>query len=105
MAEDFAVRLEQRGGRTVVTVEGELDVATAPDLEKVLVEASLTDGPLFVDLTPTTFLDSTGLKVLVRCARQLDGRFTLVCPADNHPVMRVVNFAGFEQAFPVVESL
>ena len=89
----------------VVTVRGELDIATAPDLEKALVEAGQDDAPLFVDLTAVTFLDSTGLKVLVRAARQLDGRFTLVCPADNHPVMRVVTFAGFERAFPVVEAL
>ncbi len=105
MTDDFFVGLDRQDQRIVVTVRGELDIATAPDLEKSLVEAGAADLPVSVDVTEVTFLDSTGLKVLVRSARQLEGHFTLVCPAGNRLVMRVVGFAGSEQAFPVVESL
>ena len=40
--EDFSVALDRASGRTVVTVRGELDIATAPDLEKVLLAVSYT---------------------------------------------------------------
>jgi anti-anti-sigma factor len=104
--EDFSVEVVRTEGRLVVVVRGELDIATAPDLEKALLDAATGDDvPVFVDLSATSFLDSTGLKVLVHAARQLEDRFTLVCPADHHPVMRVVGFAGFDQAFPVIEAL
>jgi anti-anti-sigma factor len=104
--EDFSVEVERSGDRLVVVVRGELDIATAPDLEKALLDAATGEAlPVFVDMTATSFLDSTGLKVLVHAARQLDGRFTLVCPAGHQPVMRVVALAGLDQAFPVIEAL
>ena len=105
-AEDFSVEVERTEGRLVVLVRGELDIATAPDLEKALLDAATGEElPVFVDLTGTTFLDSTGLKILVHASRQLEGRFTLICPADHYPVMRVVRMAGLDQAFPIVEAL
>lgn len=100
----FDVRVERDGGRSIVRVQGELDIATAPQLVDALEIAARDEAEVVVDLTATTFLDSTGLRTMVRCARDVE-RFVLVCPADNHRVMRVVTFAGFELAVPVFDSI
>jgi anti-sigma B factor antagonist len=100
----FEVRVDRDGARSIVRVFGELDIATAPQLEKALETATAEGSALVVDLTETTFLDSTGLRTMVHAARAASG-FTLVCPAENNAVLRVVTFAGFELAVPVVETL
>jgi anti-sigma B factor antagonist len=95
------------GERTVVAVSGELDVATAAELEKELVdaEAEADTSRLIVDLTATTFLDSTGLKVVARVARRAAHQVTLVCPPSNRAVMRVLGFAGMGDALRLVDTL
>jgi hypothetical protein len=58
----FDVAVEPADGRAVVVVHGELDIATTPRLEDVL--ASTEGGgveDLIVDLSPTTFCDSSGM--------------------------------------------
>ena len=103
--EDFDVVVSRRGPVAVVTVHGELDVATAPDFEQAVLDAGRDTDRLVVDLTPTTFLDSTGLKMIVRAARRVGEAFALVCPEVNHAVQRVIRFAGVDAAYAVVETL
>ena len=56
-----------------LAVRGEVDLATAPALEDALADAIReSDGALVVDLSGVEFLDSSGLKVLLR-ARALLG--------------------------------
>ena len=86
-------------GVLVVKVIGELDMATAPQLGTAI--TSLPDGGsrVVIDLTETTFLDSSGLNVLVRCQRELAGRkvdLRIVSPADRavHRVFEITNLTG-----------
>lgn len=51
-----------------VRVRGEIDVATSPAFEQALVDAAEADRPLVIELGETTFMDSTGLSVLVKVA-------------------------------------
>jgi anti-sigma B factor antagonist len=82
-------------------VRGDVDLAAAPDLEAAL-EAAVRDsvGALLVDLTDVSFIDSTGLQVLLR-TRGLLGRedraLALVCP--HGPVRRVFELAGVSDVF------
>jgi anti-sigma B factor antagonist len=70
-------------GWTVVTVRGQLDVATAPRFRQVLLEAQYGGSTrLLVDLDGVEFLDSFGLGVLLgalRRARTHDGDLVLAC--------------------------
>jgi anti-anti-sigma factor len=66
-----------------VAVSGEIDVATAHEFETSLTEASRPDQPLVIDLRDTSFMDSTGLSVLVRVAH--------VVGADADPQRLVVD--------------
>lgn len=72
----FKVSSRLEAGRTVVAVTGELDMATAPDLDRAL--AGATDGGatgIVVDLSACTFIDSTAITTLLRRHRGLaDGK-------------------------------
>ena len=78
----LAVRRSPAG--TVVTVIGELDVATVPELEQALADA---EGQVTVDLSATTFADPAALRVRSRSDGQvarllaLTGTETLLTPA------------------------
>ncbi|GCE75437.1 anti-sigma-B factor antagonist [Cellulomonas biazotea] len=75
------------GGRTVVEVDGEVDVSTADALRECvidLLDRERTD--LVVDLGGVTFMDSTGLGVLVgslKKVRLLGGRLQLVISTER----------------------
>jgi len=58
----FSVVVRESDTGTVVTVAGELDVATAPELAQALADA---DGQVMVDLSGTTFADPAALRVLL----------------------------------------
>ena len=74
------------GTVTVVTVDGDVDMSTAPELEERL--SGLSDGGarnLVVDLTKVDFLDSSALGVLVGVHKRVTaagGTIKLVC---GHP--------------------
>jgi len=92
------------GGPTpVVRVAGEVDIQTSPILEGEL--TTLLDqghSSLVVDLAEVTFLDSTGLSVLIaglkRC-QTAGGDLRLVSPRAN--VLRVLEITGLTEAFQV----
>ena len=95
-------------GRPALTVRGELDIATAPRLAQA-VESQLSQQPqyLVVDLTDTTFMDSSGARQLARIARRAaaDGVSPeVVCPRANRPVRLVVDLLELRALVPIVES-
>jgi anti-sigma B factor antagonist len=91
----------------VVAVAGEIDVYTSPVLQEKLVEI-LRDGSstIVLDLSNVTFLDSTGLGVLItalkRC-RNADGDLELVTAQPN--VLKVLEITGLNDVFQVRPSL
>ena len=95
-------------GRPALTVRGELDIATAPRLAEAF-ESQLSQQPqcLVVDLTDTTFMDSSGARQLARIARRAaaDGvSLEVVCPRANRPVRLVVDLLDLRALLPIVES-
>ena len=96
------VRAEARG--TVVAVFGELDVASSQVLEHELAKLHATAN-VVVDLRGLTFIDSTGLGVLMRThqlANEQGRRFGLV--RGNGQVDRLLNLTGLEQELLVGDS-
>ena len=95
-------------GRPALRVRGELDLATAPRLAEA-VESQLSQQPqsLVVDLTDTTFLDSSGARELARIARRAaedSVALEVVCPRANRPVRLVVDLLELRAVVPIVES-
>src|SRR5919106_4721070 len=80
----------------VIAVTGEVDLATAPELERA-VKAVLEGGPanLVIELSDTTFMDSTGLRVLITADLEFKGAdrrlAILVKPG---PISRLIDVSG-----------
>ena len=96
-------RLDDR--TTVIAVEGELDLSTAPQLKWRLVDA-LDQGrsAIVVDLAGVTFMDSTALGVLVGVRRSLDvgARLGVVCTEPN--VLNIFQMSGLDGAFALFRT-
>ena len=95
------------GTRDVLHVVGEVDVASV-DRVREQVAALLGDGrtDLVVDLTDVTFLDSTGLGLLVgtlKRVRLAGGRMVLV--VDAEPLLKVFRVTGLAQVFTIHPTL
>jgi anti-sigma B factor antagonist len=103
----FAVTSRLVGDTVVVSVAGELDLATSPQLQESL-EAELEAGrsTIVVSLEETTFLDSTALGVLVqllkRC-REAGGDLSVVITDPR--IARIFAITGLQDTFSIVTSL
>jgi len=68
---------------SLLTVRGEIDLATAPVLVEVLLPVLEREtGPVVVDLSEVPFMDSTGVHVLLDAVRRLkpqSRRLAIVC--------------------------
>ena len=86
---------------TVVSLAGELDIASAPGLERQL-EAAQSSEPvkLVIDLTALEFIDSTGLRVLLTARRRAsDARQALVLRNPRGQVRRIFEVSGVLEQF------
>lgn len=89
----FTLALETVEKATVVSVEGELDMATSPELERALQQVGV-DTRLVVDLTRCTFLDSTAIRVLAARAAA-GGPIALVVAEPG--IRRVLEIAALDR--------
>ncbi len=88
---------------TVVELTGEVDATNSDELYDVL-ESVVLQIPrlLVVDLSALTFMDSTGLRMLLRSSRELDqqgGVLALASPQVS--VARVLQLTRADQLIPV----
>jgi anti-sigma B factor antagonist len=91
---------------SLVSVEGELDLATAPRLKWVLIDA-LEAGcrKLVVDLSLVSFIDSTALGVLVGVKRRLDADARLAVVCARPEVLKIFEFSGMDGAFAIFPTV
>ena len=86
-----------------VTVSGEIDMATAPSLASQL--DSLTSEPgvsVVVDLTGVSFMDSSGLRTVVRSATAAeDSGGSLVINGVSGSVARLLEVTGLTERLRV----
>ena len=104
----FEVEGTTVAGGLALAVRGALDVAAAPQLAAA-VENALDGAPsaLVLDLTRTTFLDSSGARCLVQAAKRSAAAvipLSVVCPPDNGPVRLVVDLLELGRAMTIVAS-
>ena len=98
---NFAVAVERRDDCVVVRVEGELDMASATELEEAV--SPVTSAPyVVVDLSACTFLDSAGMRVLAATMRQVP-RVSVV--ATDPAVLRVLEISAVDTMVPVHATL
>ncbi|HEY8201031.1 MAG TPA: STAS domain-containing protein [Actinomycetota bacterium] len=101
------LRIEHDPSTHTVRLAGELDHASAPDLVTTLAQAvdSTSDLKLDLklDLRALTFMDSTGLHIIVNVARALGDRAALVLIGPTPPVARVLQIAGIVDLIANIE--
>ena len=114
--EPFAVEVQCRGHVTVVQPRGELDMATVETLRTTLdlaiaealrtaLDGFETGARLVLDLRRLSFIDSTGLHLLVTLDQraQRDGfLLTLIAPAA--PIDRAIHLCGLDKLLPFVAA-
>jgi anti-sigma B factor antagonist len=91
----------------IVSVTGEIDLFTAPEF-KQRVSAPIDEGRtrVIVDLTDTTFIDSSSLGVLIgahRRLRRLEG--SLVIVVSNDAIVKTFRITGLDGVFTIVPTL
>jgi anti-sigma B factor antagonist len=105
---DFSIEDRRLGpDRHVVAVTGEIDLFTAPDFKSHVstpIEAGVSH--VIVDLTGTTFIDSSSLGVLIGAHRRLKlrgGSLTIVC--DNEAITKTFRITGLDGVFTLVAKI
>jgi anti-sigma B factor antagonist len=101
---NFDIKVEQVAPDVwVIALTGEVDLYTAPEFKQQLVDI-IGQGAkhVIVDLTETTFIDSTTLGVLVGGVKRLrpsDGQLSIVCSDRN--ITKIFEITGLNRVFTI----
>jgi len=102
----FKVRHEPREGGVVVIASGEIDLATSPELRKALLGPQATAKTVVLDLRAVTFIDSSGLGVIVgqqKRARETGDGFAVVVGGAS-AVERILELSGLVKVLDIVDD-
>lgn len=101
------VETAERGGHVVASVRGEIDLSNVEEIEKALDAATEgRRGRYDVDLSHTTYVDSTGIRMLFALAERLRARrqeLRLVVPPSGL-VRRVLELTDLPRVIPTVTA-
>jgi anti-sigma B factor antagonist len=103
---EFGIDQEQIEDVLVLSIRGELDLATVPALRVQLDGALERDVKrLVVDLAEVTFVDSISVAALLTAARRIgpEGRFALVVHRESYGML-VFEAGGIETVLPLFET-
>lgn len=91
----------EEGGVSVVRVVGEIDIATV-DSVRAAVATAMERGPtrLVIDMAAVSFMDSSGIAVLIEAARQTD---SVLIRRPSNAVRRVIETTGLTEVLPIGE--
>ena len=92
------LRESTAGSARIVSVDGELDLASSPRLSSLLDRLACERSALVVDLTECTFIDSTGLAAILHGARPMVS-FAVVCGAGEPS--ELLRMTAIDQTIPV----
>ena len=104
---NFSVSTDQiSDDACVISLTGEVDLYTAPEFKQQLLDA-IGKGArnVVVDLSETTFIDSTTLGVLVGGVKRLrtnEGQLSLVCADRN--IVKIFEITGLDRVFTIHET-
>jgi anti-sigma B factor antagonist len=103
----FEMRSESMGTSHLLSIRGELDANACPGLEAELMRAEENGAErIVVDLSELTFIDSTGIALLVAAARRSEqdsGRLSLI-PSRSEDVQRLLELCGLDGHLPILEE-
>ena len=96
----FSVETSEELGAVVVTASGEIDVATAPQVESQLLSLIDDGSSVVLDLAGVTFIDSSGLRTLVTARQRADEQSVSFSLAGrSQAVDRLLQVTGLDTVF------
>ena len=108
MAIEFSIEDRRVDGKAhVVAVRGEVDLFTAPEFkQRVMAPIGAGVDHVIVDLTETTFIDSSSLGALIGAHRRLKargGRLAVACTGES--IVKTFRITGLDSVFTLVDSV
>jgi anti-sigma B factor antagonist len=76
-------------GNPVIAFSGEIDLATAEGFASALKPSVERGGPVTVDLSKVTFMDSTGIHAVIEAARGLGDRGCIIIHGAHDGIQKV----------------
>jgi anti-sigma B factor antagonist len=98
--------VEERDGAIIVGLTGELDLYNAHLVRDELIAAAAR-GPerLVIDLSGVTFIDSTGLGILIEARTRLANRRAFLLAGPGLETRRALEISGLDRHFAVHDSV
>jgi anti-sigma B factor antagonist len=103
---ELDITRDSDGETCTLVLAGEVDVYTSPDLRRALADAVESGcAHVVVDLEHLSFIDSSGLGVLVSTLRRMKedgGTLRLVCTKEG--ILKIFRITGLDKVFPIFSS-
>ena len=106
MGKALTITARRGPGYVVVTVAGEVDIATVAELRERLAALAVSGVPLVADLDQVSFIDATGLGALAGAAREATEHGTslhVVCAQPQ--TRRLFRVTGLDRQIPLAHDL
>jgi anti-sigma B factor antagonist len=106
MGDELSVTVRRERGVAIAEVTGDIDMSTASGLRERLSGLADSGQPLIVDLNRVTFIDSTGLGVLVSAARRASaqgGSLHAVCSRPR--TRKLLWLTGVDRRIPLTATV
>jgi anti-anti-sigma factor len=96
----LSIRNTVRAGRHTLALTGELDMDSANKLEDAVREVCVSGTELVIDLRKVTFMDSTGLRVLIVAGTLCEetGHELRIIPGED--IQRILEISGLDRVLP-----
>ena len=104
---EYSCQAHDMPGGVVLVVRGDVDLAASDRLWKDIASRLVPPAEVVVDCSGITFMDSMGLRSLIRAAQaaaeQEGVRFALAAP--SAPVLRVLDLSGTADVFVILDAV
>lgn len=94
------VRVESHERGTRISLSGELDVATTPQVTDAVARS---EGRVELDLSQLAFIDSTGIRALMTIHREREQQGFVIRPGSDQ-VMRTIGLVGLTDVLPFEDA-
>ena len=91
----MTINQNREGNQLIISLEGRLDTATAPELEAVIDTALIGVETLVMDLEQLEYVSSAGLRVFLKMQKLMNTQGTMKIIHVNETIMEVFDITGF----------
>lgn len=103
----LVIEASGENGIPVVTVKGEVDIASADEVVQAVGAADSSAPGVVLAVGQVSFMDSTGLGAIARLHRQFEasGRKLVLAVSPSRAVRRILQLTGMESRLHVVDEV